>query len=98
MFGISTEMFVISSNIFEISNRMFEILRPKLLKFRNQNVRDFGTKMFEISTFFEKFSDKRHKNLTQIPLIMHRFSLVNSLINYQKPNIDVQRPKLKPKT
>ena len=61
----------------------------------DQKVRDFDTKTIQISgtkcsrfrpncqrlrLILDKFSDKRHKKLTQISLLIHRFSLVNSFV------------------
>ena len=47
----------------------------------------------------DKHSNKRHKKLTQIPLLIHRFSWVNSLIKLSRQIICkiLKRPKLTPR-
>ena len=60
-------MFEISTDIFEISTKMFKILRPKLLSFRDQNVRDFGTEMLEISSFFLQIFRQKTQKFNQNP-------------------------------
>ena len=60
-------MFEISTEIFEISTKKFEIFIPKLFRFRDQNVRDFGTKLSETSTYFGQIFRQKTQEIDPNP-------------------------------
>ena len=60
-------MFKISTEIYEIWTKKFHILIPKLFRFRDKNVLDFGIELSEISTYFGQIFRQKTQEIDANP-------------------------------